>query len=369
MSDEEEIDDDAVAAEWAAMAEEGEDEEPSDGDLVDGGEDDMAAAMAGTDRVLDQTEIDSLLGFDGEDDDVGSKSGIQALISSGLVAYERLPMLDIIFDRYVRMMSTSLRNFTSDNFEVSIDNMTSIRFGDYLNSIPLPAMLAVFHVEEWDNYGLITIDSNLIYSIVDALLGGRRGTAPMRIEGRPYTTIEHTLVQEMLSVMLKDLCDAFEPISKVTFKLDRLETNPRFATIAQPTNAALLIKMRADMEDRGGRMELVLPYATLEPVRELLLQRFMGEKFGRDSIWETHLVRELFNTDVNLEVILDEHSMTLGEVLGMEVGQTLMLGAQAESEVEVRCGGIPMMTGRVGKLGQHVAIKIEKDLKKNSGAV
>lgn len=368
MSDEEEIDDDAVAAEWAAMAEEG-DDTAQNGELVDEGEDDMAEAMAGTDRVLDQTEIDSLLGFDGEDDDVGSKSGIQALISSGLVAYERLPMLDIIFDRYVRMMSTSLRNFTSDNFEVSIDSMTSIRFGDYLNSIPLPAMLAVFRVEEWDNYGLITIDSNLIYSIVDALLGGRRGTAPMRIEGRPYTTIEHTLVQEMLNVMLKDLCEAFEPISRVNFKLDRLETNPRFATIAQSTNAALLIKMRADMEDRGGRMELVLPYATLEPVREMLLQRFMGEKFGRDSIWETHLVRELFNTDVSLEVILDEYGMTLGEVLGMEVGQTMMLNVQAESEVEVRCGGIPMMTGRVGKLGQHVAVKIEKDLKKRKRVV
>ena len=363
MSDEEEIDDDAVAAEWAAMAEaDGEDGEGEGDDLVEDGDDDMAAAMGATDRVLDQTEIDSLLGFDGEDDDEGSKSGIQALISSGLVAYERLPMLDIIFDRYVRMMSTSLRNFTSDNFEVSIDNMTSIRFGDYLNSIPLPAMLAVFHVEEWDNYGLITIDSNLIYSIVDALLGGRRGTAPMRIEGRPYTTIEQTLVEEMLNVVLKDLCEAFEPLSKVTFKLDRLETNPRFATIAQPTNAALLIKMRADMEDRGGRMELVLPYATLEPVRELLLQRFMGEKFGRDSIWEDHLVKELYNTDVNLEVILDEHTMTLGEVLGLEVGQTLMLNAQADGEVEMRCGGVPMMTGRVGKLGRHVAVKIEKIL-------
>ncbi len=368
MSDEEEIDDDAVAAEWEAMAA-GDMEEADGSDLTLEGDDDMAAAMAGTDRVLDQTEIDSLLGFDGEDDDVGTKSGIQALISSGLVAYERLPMLDIIFDRYVRMMSTSLRNFTSDNFEVSIDNMTSIRFGDYLNSIPLPAMLAVFYVEEWDNYGLITIDSNLIYSIVDALLGGRRGTAPMRIEGRPYTTIEHTLVEEMLTVILKDLCGAFEPLSPVKFKLDRLETNPRFATIAQPSNAALLIKMRADMEDRGGRMELVLPYATIEPIRELLLQRYMGEKFGRDSIWESHLMKELCQTDVPLEVILDEQTMTLGEVFGLEVGQTLMLNAQPDGEVDIRCSGVPMMTGRVGKLGRHVAIKIEKLNTPKKGAV
>ncbi|WP_417317900.1 flagellar motor switch protein FliM [Emcibacter sp.] len=357
MSEEdEEIDDDAVAAEWEAMA------AADDGDGEEGmedGEEDMAAAM-GTDRVLDQDEIDSLLGFDGDEGGEGTKSGIQALINSGLVAYERLPMLDIIFDRYVRMMSTSLRNFTSDNFEVSIDNMTSIRFGDYLNSIPLPAMLAVFKAKEWDNYGLITIDSNLIYSVVDALLGGRRGTAPMRIEGRPYTTIEHTLVEQMLGVILKDLCAAFEPLSPVTFKLDRLETNPRFASIAQPSNAALLIKMRADMEDRGGRMELVLPYATVEPVRELLLQRYMGEKFGRDSIWETHLATELMMTDVSLEAVLDEQTMTLGEVLGLEIGQTLMLNAVPDGDIEIKCSGVPMMRGKIGRMGRYVAIKVDQ---------
>ncbi|WP_321391682.1 flagellar motor switch protein FliM [Emcibacter sp.] len=355
MSDEEEIDDDAVAAEWEAMAA----AEDGGGGEGEDGEDDMASAM-GTDRVLDQNEIDSLLGFDGDEGGEGTKSGIQALINSGLVAYERLPMLDIIFDRYVRMMSTSLRNFTSDNFEVSIDNMTSIRFGDYLNSIPLPAMLAVFKAKEWDNYGLITIDSNLIYSVVDALLGGRRGTAPMRIEGRPYTTIEHTLVEQMLRVMLQDLCSAFEPLSPVKFVLDRLETNPRFASIAQPSNAALLIKMRADMEDRGGRMELVLPYATVEPVRELLLQRYMGEKFGRDSIWETHLATELMMTDVSLEAVLDEQQMTLGEVLGLEVGQTLMLNAVPDGDIEIKCSGIPMMRGKIGRMGRYVAVKIDQ---------
>jgi len=351
MSDDEEIDDDAVAAEWAAMAE-------ADDDVEDDS-DDMATAM-GIDRVLDQGEIDSLLGFDGDDEIGGTKTGVQALINSGLVAYERLPMLDIIFDRYVRMMSTSLRNFTSDNFEVSIDSMTSIRFGDYLNSIPLPAMLSVFEAKEWENHGLITIDSNMIYSVVDALLGGRRGNAPMRIEGRPYTTIEHTLVAEMLSVMLKDLCSAFEPLSPVKFELDRMETNPRFATIAQSSNAALLIKMRADMADRGGKMELVLPYATIEPIRELLLQRYMGEKFGRDSIWESHLANEILLTEVDLDAVLDEQKMTLGEVMNFKVGQTLMLNVGQDAEINLLCSGVPMLKGKTGVIGRYKAVKVER---------
>ena len=80
-------------------------------------------------------------------------------------------MLEIVFDRLVRIMSTSLRNFTSDNVEVGIDNMVSLRFGDYLNAVQLPAMLAVFKADEWDNYGLMVVDSAMIYSIVDVLSG------------------------------------------------------------------------------------------------------------------------------------------------------------------------------------------------------
>src|SRR6266699_2227229 len=288
---------------------------------------DGANRAAATERILNQDEIDSLLGFDVGENETQDKSGIRAIINSALVSYERLPMLEIVFDRLVRLMTTSLRNFTSDNVEVSLDSITSIRFGDYLNSIPLPAILAVFHAEELDNYGLFTVDSNLIYSIVDVLLGGRRGSSAMRIEGRPYTTIERTLVQRMIEVIMQDMCAAFEPLAPVSFALDRLETNPRFAAIARPANAAILVKLRIDMEDRGGRIELMLPYATLEPIRKLLLQQFMGEKFGRDSIWESHLATELWSTKVDIEAILDEQSMPLHQVMNLEVGQTMMLSA------------------------------------------
>ena len=124
--------------------------------------DDGGAETGQSARVLNQAEIDSLLGFDLSEDDGSDSTGVRAIINSALVSYERLPMLEIVFDRLVRIMSTSLRNFTSDNVEVGIDNILSLRFGDYLNSIPLPAMLAVFKVEEWDNYGLMVVDSAMI---------------------------------------------------------------------------------------------------------------------------------------------------------------------------------------------------------------
>jgi flagellar motor switch protein FliM len=336
---------DQMAAEWEKA--------------VGSGDDEVQTRPAGSERILNQDEIDSLLGFDVGDSEAQDKSGIRAIINSALVSYERLPMLEIVFDRLVRLMTTSLRNFTSDNVEVSLDNITSIRFGDYLNSIPLPAILAVFRAEELDNYGLFTIDSNLIYSIVDVLLGGRRGTAAMRIEGRPYTTIERTLVQRMTEVILGDMRQAFEPLAPVNFVLDRLETNPRFAAIARPANAAILVKLRIDMEDRGGRVELMLPYATLEPIRKLLLQQFMGEKFGRDSIWESHLATELWSTRVEIEAILDEQRLPLHRMMNLEVGQTIMLNASPDSPIELRCGGVPLLHGRMGRVGAAVAVKVE----------
>ncbi|MFZ5834382.1 MAG: flagellar motor switch protein FliM [Pseudomonadota bacterium] len=369
MADIEELDDDAIAAQWEAeMAADdgakdgkGGDAMASEWEAMADKEEDPTAGVVG--RVLNQDEIDSLLGFDGDDSDSDDRNGIKAMINSALVSYERLPMLEIVFDRLVRMMTTSLRNFTSDNVEVSLDNITSVRFGDYLNSIPLPAILAVHRAEEWDNFGLFTVDSNLIYSIVDVLLGGRRGTAAMRIEGRPYTTIERSLVERMIEVVLEDMSAAFEPLSPVTFKLDRMETNPRFAAIARPANAAILVRLRIDMEDRGGRIELVLPYATLEPIRELLLQMFMGEKFGRDSIWENHLATELWNTEIPIEAVLDEQALSLGEVMNFQVGQTLMLNCNPDAIINMRCGSVSLLTGRMGRMGNKISVLITENIK------
>ncbi|PCJ57571.1 MAG: flagellar motor switch protein FliM [Rhodospirillaceae bacterium] len=343
---------DRLAAEWEAMADEDENES---GEGEEGGN---ASASGTKTRVLNQDEIDSLLGFN-EGDSLNNDTGIKAIINSPLVSYERLPMLEVIYDRLVRMLSTSLRNFTSDNVEVTLESITSVRFGDYLNSIPLPAMMGVYKAEEWDGYGLLTIDSALIYSIVDVLLGGRRGTTILRVEGRPYTTIERELIQHMLSIVLADLSAAFEPLSPVTFQLERLETNPRFATICRNANAAIHVVLRVDMEDRGGQMELVMPYATLEPIRELLLQMFLGEKFGRDTIWEEHLASELWRMDVEIEAVLDVVDVPLGEVMNLTVGKQILLNATPESSVQLRCSDVPLFVGKIGRKGGHMAVQID----------
>lgn len=313
-------------------------------------------------RVLNQDEIDSLLGFDSEAGGSINLTGVQALINSALVSYERLPMLEIVFDRVVRLSTTSLRNFTSDNVEVSLDSISSVRFGDYLNSIPLPAILSVFKAEEWDNFGLLTVDSNLIYSMIDVLLGGRRVGGRIRVEGRPYTTIEMALARRMVEVVLEDTRKAFEPLTQVNFRLERIETNPRFAAISRPANAAILIELRIEMDDRGGKIEILLPYATIEPIREQLLQMYMGEKFGRDPIWEGHLATEIFASDVGIEAVLHEFDMPLKTMLAMAPGETLMFDRTPADPVMLKCGDVELTEAIMGHIGSHVSVRVTKPL-------
>jgi flagellar motor switch protein FliM len=339
----------SMALQWAAMVE-------------DGGRD--FGSKTGGERVLSQEEIDNLLGFTVGDVNLDDHSGIRAIIDSAMVSYERLPMLEIVFDRLVRLMTTSLRNFTSDNVEVSLDRITSVRFGDYMNSIPLPAVLSVFKAEEWENFGLVTVDSSLIYSIIDVLLGGRRGQTSLRIEGRPYTTIETNLVKRLVEVVLSDAEQAFRPLSPVTFSIDRLETNPRFAAISRPANAAILVRLRIDMEDRGGNVELLLPYATIEPIRPVLLQMFMGEKFGRDPIWEGHFATEVAQAEIAVDAVLYEANVPLKQLMKLKVGDTLPLEMKKDALVSVRCGNVVLTEGRMGRVGDRVAIRVTKQLRK-----
>ncbi|WP_375195245.1 flagellar motor switch protein FliM [Sphingobium sp.] len=313
--------------------------------------------------TFDQAGIDALFGFA----DAGPqqpKSGLKAVIESNVISYERLPMLEVVCERMVRTFATSMRNLTSDAIDVSLEEITSTRFGEFMNHVALPAMFGVFKVREWENFGVITVDSGLIYAVVDALLGGRRGNAPMRVEGRAFTTIETQLVWKMIELALEELSASFEAVEPVTMELERIEASPRFAAIAGPSNITAVATFRVDMEGRGGKFSVLLPYATLEPVRAKLLQRFMGEKLGRDRMWETHMASELMDTAVTVDVVLGEKQMPLREVTSLKVGQTIALNRSPDDALQVQCGGMPLGQAHIGQRSQNIAIRMATDISK-----
>lgn len=308
-------------------------------------------------RGLDQAEIDSLLGFND-----GAGNGVRELIKSAVVSYGRLPMLEVVFDRLAGLTSVSLRSFTSGPAEITVEGIGSIRFGAYLGSISSPALLAIFKAKEWQNFGLMAINADLVFAIVNALLGGRNGPPVERPDPRPYTTIEQDLIGQMVELLLADQAKAFESIGPVEFELDRLETNPGFASIARPGSAAVMARFNVAIGKHGGQFDIVYPQATLEPVRGLLQQRFMGESSGRDGFWEDSLGAAVWSTDLPLIAVLDEQKMSLKEVMNLKVGQTLALKSGPQPEVLIKSGEVNLATGRLGRTGARYSVRITRNL-------
>jgi len=295
--------------------------------------------------------------------------GMERLVRSRLVASDRLPMLDVVFDRMVRIMSTSLRHFANDNVEIALEAIKSVRIGEHLEATALPSIFAVVKAQEWDNHALLIVDSAMICTIVDLLLGGRRASGPVRIEGRAFTRIERTLAERLIRLVAADLSASFEPLCAVTFRFERMEVHPRFASIARHSNAAIVARLRVGMDDRGGTIEVILPHGTLEPARELLLQQFIGERSGCDSVWEAHLAEELRQTEVELSAVLDEQIMRLSDVMSLQTGSQIVLNVGRGASVQVRCGAVPLFEGRVGRRKNRIAVCIERESPPSAGPV
>lgn len=317
----------------------------------------LAATTKASAGGLDQEEIDSLLGFDD-----GDGNGVREMIKSAVVSYGRLPMLEVIFDRLGGLTSASLRSFTSGPAEVTVEGIGSIRFGAYLGAISSPALLAIFKAKEWHNFGLMSFDADLVFAILNTLLGGRHGPPHERPDPRPYTTIEQDLIGQMAELLLADQAKAFESIGPVEFELDRLETNPGFASIARPGSAAVMARFNVAIGKHGGQFDIVYPQATLEPVRDLLQQNFMGETSRRDAFWEDSLGAAVWSTDLPLIAVLDEQKMSLKEVMNLKVGQTLALKSGPQSEVLIKSGEVSLATGRLGRSGARYSVRITRNL-------
>ena len=224
----------------------------------------------------------------------------------------------------------------------------------------------MFKAEEWENFGLATVDSSLIYSIIDVLLGGRRGQTSLRIEGRPYTTIETNLVKRLVEVVLADAEQAFRPLSPVTFSIDRLETNPRFAAISQARQrrdpgaaahrhgrprrqhrtAAALRHHRADPRRCCCRCSWARSSAAIRSGKAISRPRVGA---GRDR-GRRRAVRGRHSAQA-----ADEAEGRRHPAAG---------NASPTRWCTVRCGNVLLTEGRMGRVGDRVAIRVTKQLRK-----
>lgn len=288
--------------------------------------------------------------------------GVQMLIDKNSSTQARMPMLEVIFERLVRLLSTSYRSFTAFTVDVEIESNTTMRFGDYIDNLPNPSLITVAKAIEWNSFISLTIDNSLTYALIDILFGGRKLPPLLKVEGRPYTSIEQSILQSISEVFLNDLSVSFEPISPVTFHLDRVESNPKFATIARPEDVIIVLKLKVRMEARIGYIELVLPYSSLDPVKKILQRSFFGDRTSRDPSWASHMESELANTIVDLSVYLNGITTTIKNIANLKVGNTIILDKDPDDDIFVTIDKLKISTGKLGKMDGNVAIKLSDSI-------
>lgn len=309
--------------------------------------------------------VSDLLGFDLGADGV-DRSGLAALVNSALVAHRRLPTLDVVLDRAARRFATTLRQLTNTNADAALDNVTSSRFGDFLQAQSAQGVVGVLRASGLGGPLLIAAESGFVHHAVDLLLGGRRGGAPA--ENRALTAIELSILQRVIEALAADINEAFKAVSDAGIALERMETESRFAAIAQETSVCVIGKFRLSLEDRASRLLIVAPYASLEPIEEKLRRGYSAEAGAAEEGWRERLASGLRGAALELSAVLGDRMLRIGDLQKLRTGDVLTFGDARNPRVELRAGPAAVASGRIGKQGDRVAIRLDAGVDREAAA-
>lgn len=313
------------------------------------------------DADLDQAAIDALVGYAEQED--APPPGMRAVALSGAARPASLPLLDAILDGFARRVSDSLAERLGGDVIVGRRHVRTLRFGDHLDTLPMPTQAYLFAAEGWGGGGLLTFGPGLAPILLDRLLGAASRIGPRPSVLRPPTAIEAGILSSVVEVILADAGTALSDLAPVRMRLDGPVEKMAACGVARTGEEILVVGFDFGLDGLFATFDLLLPSSALVAVRPLIESRFPGEKLGRDDLWSAHLSTELWQADLEAEVILHEVSLPLGRVLDLAVGETLMFDLRPSDCVDLRCGSLLLSRGRMGRAGGRIAIQIAEPLR------
>ena len=317
-------------------------------------------------EVLSQGEVDALLRGVG-DGDIETETDEAPEEVSGIVPYDltsqekiirgRLPTLDIINQLFSRLFKNTFSTLMRKSVNVSTVSTDTIKFGDFIRSLPVPSSLHIFRMEPLRGHGLIVIESKLVFAVVDTFFGGS-GAKEAKITERDFSAIEVRMTKSVILSVLEDWEKAWRPVHTVTTNFVRSEVNPQFAAIVPPTDIVLVILFEIEMENISGTLTICLPYAAIEPVIPKLKAQFQSEELEVDQVWVRRLRAELLSTDIEIIAELGGTQITPEELMHFKVGDTLILGNDVTDPLILKVEGNPKFKGFPGVSRGNKAIQI-----------
>ncbi len=321
------------------------------------------------DKFLSQDEVDALL--KGVDGDVGEeKPEVDAgavrdydLATQERIVRGRMPTLEIINERFARLVRIELFNFLRRSVEVSVGPVRITKYSDFVRNLVVPTNLNLVQMKPLRGTALIVFDPTLVFLAVDNMFGGD-GRFHTRVEGRDFTQIEQRIIQRILNIVFETYSKAWEPVYPIQFEYLRSEMNTQFANIATPNEVIVASTFNIEMGPASGEMHFCFPYSMLEPIRDILSSPLQGEVLGADKRWVKLMTQQVQAAEIEIVADLAKTKMHLGDVLNMKVGDVIPLNI-AEA-IEAQVDGVPVMLCKYGMFNGQYALRVEKLLRSNS---
>jgi flagellar motor switch protein FliM len=318
-------------------------------------------------QVLSQKEVDALLNaVIGGEVPTETKSNENAedtsvvtydLTSQDKVIRGRMPTLDIVYERFIRAfrmtLSAQLRKLATLNI-VATDTM---KFGEFINTLPLPSCMSVIRFETLRGSGIVVLESKLAYSLIECFLGGT-DRPYMKIEGKDFTQIELSIVKRVVTAALEDLEKAWAPVTPMKIHFARTETNPQFVAIVPPSDIVIVTTFSVELENSSGNLSIIVPFSTLEPIRQKLISGFQQEVIETDHYWANMMIRHLEETELNVNVELGHNEISLRQILGLKQGDVIPLQTDATAELDAEVEGVIRFKGLFGASRGSRALQI-----------
>ncbi|HVJ64116.1 MAG TPA: flagellar motor switch protein FliM [Bdellovibrionota bacterium] len=317
-------------------------------------------------QVLSQKEVDALLNAvvnkevdtNPEGDSTASNNVIAYdLASQDKVIRGRMPTLDIVYERFIRAFRMNLSGQLRKLATLSIAATDSMKFGEFTNTLPLPSCMSIVRFETLRGNGIVVLESKLAYAFIDSFLGGT-DRPYQKNEGKEFTTIELSIVRRVVKSALEDLEKAWAPVTPMKINFLRTETNPQFVGIVPPSDIVIVTTLTIELENVSGSLSIVIPFSTLEPIRQKLLSGFQQEVIERDDYWAQMMVRHLEETDLNVRVELGSNTVPLKRILELKLGDVLPLQTDASAELAVEVEGVTRFRGLFGSSRGSRAIQV-----------
>ena len=325
--------------------------------------------------VLSQEEVDALLRgvtdgeIETESEELIDESGIVPydLTSQERIIRGRMPTLDIINQRFTRLFRNSMSTTLRKVVDVSAVSIDTIKFGEFIKSLPVPASLHVFKMDPLRGFALLVMESKLVFALVDTFFGGT-GTVGMKVEGRDFTTIEQKMIKTVVKKALEDLQKAWTPVHPVECAFVRSEVNPQFAAIVPPTDVVIVVIFEIEMDQMSGSITVCFPYSTLEPIIAKLRAGFQSDQLEIDFTWLRRLRERLKEAQVEAVVELGHTTVLAEDILNFKVGDIITLDRDSADEIEVIIEGLMKFKGYPGVFKGNRALQVSKVIERKESS-